>query len=379
MMIIKILLLVLCFSAILFYICGIYAALAFSVTSTNSCSSEYHPPVTILKPLSGVETDTYANLASFCQQHYPKYQIIFSVRDRQDPVIAVVEKLKQQFPAVDMELVVSDRLIGANLKVSNLANGLGAAKYDILIIADSDISVGEDYLQHVVQPLQDQKVGVVTCLYRSTAKGLAATFEALGTASDFHAGVLVSRLLEGVKFAFGSTIAIRRQVLEQIGGFAAIANYLADDYQLGYLPSQAGYKVILSDYIVNHHLAKTSLADCGDRQIRWARCIRVSRPGGYWGLLFTFGTVYSLLLVIFTGGAWFAWLVLAVTWGMRLLMGWIVGVKILADPVVRKFFWLIPLRDIIYFLIWCCGFVGNKIQWRGQQLKLVKGGKLEMI
>jgi ceramide glucosyltransferase len=378
MIIIEIVLLVLCCSAVLFYICGIYAAFAFSASSTYSCSSE-NPLVTILKPLSGVESDTYTNLVSFCQQHYPEYQIVFSVRESHDPAIELVEKLQQQFPAVDIQLVVSDRMIGANLKVSNLANGLTAAKHDILIIADSDISVGEDYLQRVVQPLQDDQVGVVTCLYRSTAEGLAATFEALGTASDFHAGVLVSRLLEGVKFAFGSTIVIRRQLLEQIGGLAAIADYLADDYQLGYLPTEAGYKVILSNYIVNHHLAKTSLAESGDRQIRWARCIRVSRPAGYWGLLFTFGTVYSLLLVITTGGAGYAWLVLAVTWVMRLLMGWIVGVWILQDPVVKKLFWLIPVRDVIYFVIWCCGLIGNKIQWRGQKFKLIPGGKLEFL
>jgi ceramide glucosyltransferase len=265
------------------------------------------------------------------------------------------------------------------LKVSNLANAVIAAKYEILLIADSDIRVGPDYLQRVVQPLQDETVGVVTCLYRSSAQGIAASLEAIGTATDFHPGVLVSKQLEGIKFAFGSTIVIRKPALKKIGDFRAIADYLADDFQLGYLPAQAGYKVVLSDYVVEHRLARSTLIDSLNRQIRWTRCIRVSRPWGYVGLLFTFGTVSSLLLLLTTGGSVIGWTGLTITWLMRLLMGWWVGVKILKDPVAKKFFWVIPLWDLLYFVIWCWGFIGNTIEWRGQQLKLIKGGKLVAI
>jgi len=369
---------ILCLSAVLFYCYAVYAAITFA-RSPHPQNPHFHPPVSVLKPLCGADDQTYANLAAFCQQDYPEYQIIFGVRDQSDPCIPVVQKLIQQFPQVDMSLIVSDRIIGTNLKVSNLANIVNAAKHDIFILADSDIRVGTDYLQRIIQPLQDKKVGVVTCLYRSSARGIAACLEAIGTATDFHPGVLVSQQLEGIKFAFGSTIVIRKTILDQIGGFPTIADYLADDFQLGYLPAQAGYKVVLSDYVVDHILARSTIKDSFNRQLRWTRCIRVSRPWGYLGLVFTFGTVSSLLLLLNTGGTVFGWTVLAITWLMRLIMGWLVGVKILNDPVTRKFFWIIPFRDLIYFMIWCLGFVGNTIEWRGQYLKLIKGGKLVTI
>ncbi|BAY21065.1 putative glycosyl transferase, group 2 family protein [Calothrix sp. NIES-2100] len=378
MSIIKLLLLILCLAAIFFYCYSIYAAIAF-FTQPQTIDPAFHPPVTILKPICGVDRDAEENLASFCQQDYPEYQIIFAVRDRQDPAIVVIEKIIQQFPDVDIQLLVSDRIIGANLKVSNLANAVTAAKHEILLIADSDIRVGKDYLQRVIQPLKDDKVGVVTCLYRSLAQGWVTSLEALGIATGFHPSVLVSNQLEQIKFAFGSTIVIRKQVLEAIGGFGAIADYLADDFQLGYLPAQAGYQVVLSNYIVDHILATSSLTEVIQRQLRWVRCIRVSRPWGYLGLLFTYGTVTSLLLFLVTKGSILGWTGLLITWIMRLLMGWIVGVQMLKDPVTKQNFWLIPVRDLMHFAIWCYGFVGNAITWRGQQLRLTQGGKLVLL
>ncbi|MDZ7961202.1 MAG: bacteriohopanetetrol glucosamine biosynthesis glycosyltransferase HpnI [Aulosira sp. DedQUE10] len=378
MPIIESLLLIFCLSAIFFYCFSIYAAIAF-FRHPHDIDSEFHPPVSILKPICGVDRDAENNLSSFCQQDYPQYQIIFAVRDRQDPGIEVINKIIQQFPHVDIHLVVSDRIIGANLKVSNLANAVTAAKHEILLIADSDIRVDRDYLQRVIQPLKDEKVGVVTCLYRSLAQGWVTILEAIGTACDFHPGVLVSNQLEGMKFAFGSTIVIRKQALAAIGGFNAIADYLADDFQLGYLPTQAGYKVVLSDYIVDHVLDTSTLAEAIQHQIRWARCIRVSRPWGYLGLLFTFGTVSSLLFLLATGGSILGWAVLAITWVMRSLMGWVIGVKMLNDQVAKKFFWLLPARDLFHFAIWCSGFVGSTIAWRGQKFKLITEGKLVFL
>ena len=364
-----------CLSAVLFYIYAIYAAIAFF--GRESPTLAFYPPVTILKPMCGVDRDAYENLASFCQQKYPIYQIIFSVRDPHDLSLAVVKQIINDFPQLDIQLVVSDRTLGTNLKVSNLANALTVAKYDILLLADSDIRVGTDYLERVIQPLDDKSVGVVTCLYRSLAQGWVATLEAIGTATDFHAGVLVSHKLEGIKFALGSTIVLRKEVLEAIGGFEAIADYLADDFQLGYLPTQAGYKVVLSDYVVEHVLAPTTPADAIKHQIRWARCIRVSRPWGYLGLIFSYGTVSSILFLIATGGSTTGWTILVITWIMRLAMGWVVGVKSLHDPSSQKFFWLIPIRDIIGFVIWCYGWLGKTIEWRGRRLRLTNDGKLE--
>ena len=370
--------LIFCLSAILFYTYGVYTAIAF-LRDSPPINREFHPPVTILKPLCGIDQGTYTNLASFCQQNYPQYQIIFGVRSSTDPSIEVIEKLIQQFPEIDINLLVKDQIIGANLKISNLANAVTAAKYDILVIADSDIRVGSEYLKTVIQPLQDEKVGVVTCLYRSTAQGIATILEAICTATDFQPSILVSKQLEGIKFALGSTIVIRKTTLAKIGGFAAVADYLADDYQLGYLPTQIGDKIALSHYIVEHALGHSSLLDSINRQIRWARCIRVSRPWGYKGLVFTFGTISSLLLLVTSSASIFSWLVLAITLLMRLIMAWVIGVKVLNDPVTKKFFWLIPFADIVRFIIWCCGFFGNTIEWRGTKFKLVKDGKLEMI
>ncbi|MFN6219289.1 MAG: bacteriohopanetetrol glucosamine biosynthesis glycosyltransferase HpnI [Aphanizomenon sp.] len=371
------LMLILCLSAVLFYTYGVYTAIIF-LRDSPPINPEFHPPVTILKPLCGIDQGTYTNLASFCQQDYPQYQIIFGVRSSTDPSIEVIEKLIQQFPEIDINLLVKDQIIGANLKISNLANAVTIAKYDILVIADSDIRVGSEYLKTVIQPLQDQKVGVVTCLYRSTAQGIATILEAICTATDFQVGILVSKQLEGIKFALGSTIVIRKTTLTKIGGFAAVADYLADDYQLGYLPTQIGEKVVLSNYIVEHGLGHSSLLDSINRQIRWARCIRVSRPWGYGGLIFTFGTISSLLLLITNSGSIFSWLVFSITFLMRLIMAWLIGVKLLNDSVTKKYFWLIPIADIVRFIIWCCGFFGNTIKWRGTKFKLVKDGKLEI-
>lgn len=380
---VELFLFILCLSAIGFYSYAIYAA----ITSfpRYEIAQEFNPPVTILKPICGIDKDSYHNLASFCQQDYPNYQIIFAVLESGDPGIEIVKKIIYSFPDLDLKLIIGDRdeltpiKIGPNRKVQNLANAVTKAKYDILLIADSDIRVEKDYLQRVIQPLQDEKVGVVTCLYRSLAQGWVAILEAIGTATEFHAGVLVSKQLEGIKFALGSTIVIRKKVLEEIGGFTTVSDYLADDFQLGYLPTQAGYEVVLSDYIVEHILTKTTLEESLKRQIRWARGTRLSRPWGYLGLIFTYGIVTSLLLVIITGGSTFAWIVLATTWLTRLIGAWVIGVIILKDSQVRKFLWLVPIRDLISFGLWCYSFFGNQVEWRGKRIKLTKGGKIVQI
>ncbi|MBN3925990.1 bacteriohopanetetrol glucosamine biosynthesis glycosyltransferase HpnI [Nostoc sp. NMS4] len=369
-------LLILCISSVLFYCYAIYAAITF-FAAPLPIDREFHPPVSILKPICGVDSNAYENLASFCQQDYPKYQIIFAVRNSQDPCIEVVEKIIHNFCDLDILLIVSDRVIGTNLKISNLANAAAKAKYEILVLADSDIRVGTDYLQRVIQPLQDEKVGVVTCMYRTLTQGWISILEAISTTTEFQAGVLVSNIKEnGIKFAFGSTIVIPKKVLEAIGGFEAIADYLADDFQLGYLPVQAGYKVVLSDYIVEHVQISNNLVDAIRRQIRWARGKRVSRPWGYLGLIFTYGIVTSLLLLIVTNGSILGWVGLFICWTTRLVMAWVVGTISFKDPIVKKFLWLVPGCDLLSFVIWGFGFIGNTIEWRGQQLKLTKDGKL---
>ncbi|RCJ35419.1 glycosyl transferase [Nostoc minutum NIES-26] len=378
MTIIHLLLLILCISAVFFYCYGIYAAIAF-LNHQNPVDADFHPAITILKPICGLDDEAYENFASFCRQDYPQYQIIFSVRDPNDPGIAVVQQIIQDFPELDLQLVVSEHTIGTNFKVCNLANAESKAKYSILLLADSDVRVGPDYLQRVIQPMRDPDVGVVTCLYRPLTQGWVANLEAIGISTEYLASVLVANKLDKIEFALGPTIVIQRTALEAIGGFLAIADYLADDFQLGYLPAQAGYKVVLSDYVIDHAIATTSFVDLIQRQTRWFLCTRFSRPWGYLGLILTFGTVTSLLLLIATGGSILGWTTLVITWAMRLVMGWVVGVKVLHDAVAKKFLWVIPLSDLILFGIWCYGFVGSTIEWRGRQLKLIEGGKLVAI
>lgn len=372
------LLLILCLSAIWYYCYAIYAAIEFFSQPTK-LDPDFHPPVTILKPICGLDIDTYENFASFCRQDYPEYQIIFGVQDECDPSVTVVKKIIDDFPEIDIHLVISDRTIGTNLKVSNLANAEALARYSILILADSDIRVSPDYLRRVIQPMSDPAVGVVTCLYRQLTQGWVGIIEAVGISTAYHAGILVARSLEGMTFALGPTIAIQRTTLEAIGGFAAIADYLADDFQLGYLPTKVGYKVVLSDYVVEHVMATESLIDFMHRRLRWDCCTRVSRPWGYLSLIITYGTVTSLLFLIATGGSILGWTVMGTTWSARLIMAWVVAVMNVKDSAARKFLWLLPLSDLLSFAFWCYSFVGNTLKWRGRRLKLTKGGKLVAI
>lgn len=372
---ILLLLLILVLSSIAYYCYAIIAAIQFLSRPIN-VDPNFHPPISILKPVCGLSDQLYENLASFCQQDYPDYQLIFGVRDQQDPSIKVVKQLMDDFPDLDIKLIVNHHTIGTNRKVCNLANALIAAEHEILLLADSDVRVEPNYLREIVQPLSDAKVGVVTCLYRSLTQGWVTTLEALGTATDFHPGVLVSTQLEGTRFAMGQTILMRQSVLREIGGFEAIADYLADDFQLGYLPTQVGYQAVLSTYVVEHVLSLSTFAASWQRQLRWMLCIRVSRAWGYVGLIFTYGTATSLLLLLATEGSFLGWVVLGLAWTSRLVMAWLVGVNILHDAATKRWLWLVPLRDLLSFALWCYGFMGNTVEWSDRQLKITKEGKL---
>src|SRR5579883_505851 len=346
--------LLLCLCAIAYYGVALLAAANFFEQPERSPSG-FCPPVSILKPVCGLDRGIYENLASFCQQDYPRYQVIFGIQSAQDPCIEVVQQLMQDFPDIDMQLVISDQTIGINRKVSNLANAAVEAKYDILLLADSDIRVGPDYLQRVIQPFQTRSVGIVTCLYRSLTYTWLAALEALSLPTEFLPRILAAKRLQGMVFAIGATIAIRRSVLERIGGFSTLANYLEDDYQLGNRAVQAGYQIVLSNYVVDHVMTTENWQDFLHHQLRWFRGDRFARPLGYCSLIVTYGTVSSVLFLLTTGGSLISWVVLAVTWGMRLLLAWFVGAYHLRDPLARRFLWLVPLRDCISFAVWCCG------------------------
>lgn len=367
-----------CVSAIVYYLYALTAAQEFFRQPVPNNLS-FTPAVSILKPICGLDRQAYKNLASFCQQDYPRYQIIFGVQDPQDSSIAVVQQLMRDFPEFDIQLVIDQRNTGANRKVSNLNNILENAKYNILVLADSDVYVHSDYLKRVVQPLQQPTVGVVTCLYRSVAANWLSAFEALSLSTDYLPGVLVARKLEGMAFALGATIAIKRNTLTDIGGFEAIADYLGDDFQIGHLAANAGHEVVLSDYVVDHVMETENCQQLIRHQLRWNRGIRIVRPGGYAGLLFTYGILSSLLFWVATGEATIGWVLLGITWILRLSVAYVVGVHYLGDRVARQYFAWVPLRDLVQVLLWIAGFFGNTIEWRGHRFRLLRGGKLAPI
>ena len=367
-----------CLSSSIYYLICLWSATVFlrerkagkSVRPTQTL-----PPVSLLKPLKGTDPDIYESFRSHCLQDYLEYEIIFGVNDPDDPAVASVQKLQREFPERRIQLVVSPNKLGANVKVSNLEHMLQAARYEHLLVNDSDIVVERDYLRRVIAPLADQNVGMVTCLYRGVA---ASTFgsqlESLGISTDFCPGVLVARQLEGgLRFGLGSTLAFRRTDLERIGGFRSIVDFLADDYELGRRIANLGLQVLLSDVVVETHLPAYDLRGFLAHQLRWARGVRDSRTGGYIGLATTYGLMWALLTLIASGAASWSWAVLTVTVLLRLAMALAVGKSVLADRHLLRHLSLLPLRDLVAVVVWIASFAGHTVTWRGDRFELKKG------
>jgi ceramide glucosyltransferase len=333
------------------------------------------PPVSILKPLKGTDPGMFDSLRSHCLQDYPEYEIVFGVSDAADPAIALVEQLKVQFPALPIRLVVCPKNQGANRKVSSLAQMLPHARYALLIVNDGDIRVAPDYLRRVVPPLLDPRIGLVTCLYRGVpGPSLGSRLESLGISTDFCAGVLVARLLErGLNFGLGSTLAFRRRDLASIGGFEALADYLADDYEIGRRIAAQGLEVKLSETVVETFLPRYQWREFVSHQLRWARTVRHSRPGGYLGLVLTFAIPWALIALAGAYRSVWAWELAGVALALRIVTALLVGRGVLRDPRVPFLLGLIPLRDCVALLIWFGGFMGHMITWRGDSFELKKG------
>lgn len=338
------------------------------------------PPVSILKPLKGTDPGMYESFRSHCLQDYPQYEIVFGVSDADDPAIAFVERLKTEFPQIPIRLVFCMKNLGANAKVSNLAQMIMEAKYEHLVVNDSDIRVEAGYLLSVAAPLLDPKIGLVTCLYRGMASAsLGARLESLFISTDFSAGVLVARLLEGgIHFGLGSTLAFRRTDLAATGGFEGLADYLADDYEIGRRIAAQGLRVELCRTVVETFLPRYTLKQFLVHQLRWARTIRDSRPGGYAGLVATFGLPWALLALVCARGAGWAWVLLGVAIVMRYAVALIVGRTVLQDRQVTKWLALVPVRDFAAALMWLIGFWGHGVTWRGDSFRL-RDGKLVRI
>jgi ceramide glucosyltransferase len=339
------------------------------------------PAVSILKPFKGVDPEIGQSFCSHCEQEYPEFQLIFGVSDPGDPAIEVVRKLQAKYPNLPIELIVCDRVLGANIKVSNLAQMLPAARHELLLVNDSDIRVPPDYLRKVIAPLADASVGLVTCLYGGVASPtarptLGSRLEALGISTDFVPGVLSARFLErGLHFGLGSTLAFRRADLEAIGGFEALLDYLADDYELGRRIASTGKTVELSAATVKTFLPAYTLRQFFRHQLRWSRTIRDARRRGYAGLLFTFGLPWALATLLAARGAAWAWALLAMTFAVRLAVGFVAAEIVLHDRQALRNIVLLPLRDLIAPFVWAASFMGNRVHWRGDVFDL-KDGRL---
>ena len=376
---IKLILIICTVAANAYYLLSIIAARKFFSSPPDRESDEKHP-VSIMIPLHGADFEAYENYARFCLLDYPEFQIVFGVRNANDTSVPIVRKLMTDFPDRDIALVISDQTIGQNLKISNLQNMLARVKHEQIVVVDSDIRVECDYLHKVLAPLSDARVGLVTCLYRAAkTSDFGAKLEAVGITGEFASGVLMAWMLEGVKFALGSTMATTRERLAAIGGFPALADYLADDFMLGNLIAKDGYEVKLSRYVVETAMSPIGFWGMMRHQIRWARSTRISRPMGYLGLILTYGTALALLLVAVDGGSIFTLILLAITFVIRLSMAWLIGVKWLGDGQLRKYFWLVPVRDLLSFLIWCISWVGRRVEWRGRKYEVARDGTMIQV
>jgi ceramide glucosyltransferase len=363
-----------------YYALCLWSALSFLREQAADKSVRPTQAVTILKPLKGTDPEMYESFRSHCLQDYPEYEIIFGVSDSDDPAIHLVKQLKAEFSQRAIRLMVCPERLGANVKVSNLAQMVGEARHEYVIVNDSDIRVEPDYLRRVLAPLSDAKVGLVTCLYRGVANSsVGSRLESLGISTDFCAGVLAAQTVEnGMRFGLGSTLAFRQRDLRMIGGFEAFADDLADDYQIGSRISALGLKVKLSDVVVETFLPRYTLRGFADHQLRWARTVRDSRFWGYVGLGLTFGLPWAMLLLLVAHGAGWAWGLLAATLAMRVSVAVVVGKLVLHDrQVVASLAW-IPLRDLFALLVWIVSFAGHTVAWRGDRFRL-ENGKLVRI
>ncbi len=365
-----ILLLILC-GAMIYSLLQIVAALRYlTVRPPVLLATE---PISILKPLAGLDIDLESNLRTFFQQDYPAFEILFAVRSEADPAAGVVSRLQRGYPRVPSRLLLTGEPPYPNAKVFSLDRMLAAASNDLVVMSDSDIRVTSDFLRTVAAEFQDAHLGVATCPYRAVpGASFWSRLEATGMNTDFWGSALVARMLEGMHFAVGPTIAARRSVLQSIGGFARLKDYLAEDFVLGKFAAEEGHGVILSSYVVEHHIGSATLRENVSHRLRWARSTRRSRPAGYVGQVFTMPLPLALL-VLLTSPGW--WPVLPVTVIVRAVAAYIVSARVLE---ARINWLLLPIEDLVGFCFWIAGFFGNTISWRGRRYKLFSDGRFEL-
>jgi len=364
---------------------AVWGALRFANRRRSTHAGEFTPPVSLLKPLHGSEPELERRLESFFKQDYPMFEILFCARSDQDPGLSIAMRVAARYPHIPAKFLTCGEPPYANAKVWSLERMEGAAKHQIFVVSDSDVLVTPDYLRAVVAPLADDGIGLVTCLYRgvalpaTTSKGRSfwASLEAVGMSVEMSSGVLVAEMLQGMAFALGPTMVVRRDCLDRAGGFTVIGGHHGDDFMLGNLMAAHGHKVVLSTHAVEHHILNTSFGSSARHQIRWMRGTRFYRPKGHLGTVLTFSVPYGLLAAITALGLhqpllavfFFVW-----SWASRVALAALVGGLVVREPLLWRSAMLYPVRDLLGFFLWNASYLGNDVVWRGEVYELLRGG-----
>jgi ceramide glucosyltransferase len=336
-------------------------------------------PVSVLKPLHGLDEGLEDNLRSFFTQDYPDFELLFAARDADDPALSLVRRLSAQFPSVRARILVAGEPPWPNAKAWSLALMMREARNDLLVMSDSDIMAAPDLLRVIAAQFQDERLAVATCPYRAVpGRSIWSTLEALGMNTEFWGGVFTARLVErGVRFAIGPTVAARRRVIESIGGWEYLSRYLAEDFVLGQAAADRGHGVALSRFVVEHRIGSQRWRANFAHRLRWNRSTRRSRPAGYVGQLFTHPLPIALLLTML-GSGWRLW-ALAAALVFRAASAYAVSSMALQDRLSSRLWYLIPVQDVLSFVFWLAGFVGNTIHWRGRIYRVLRDGRFEPV
>lgn len=361
-----------------YYLLAIFAAWRFFPgAGLDPAASLPEPPpgVSILKPICGLDRETYENYSSFCRQNYPEFEILFCVSDADDPAIRVIENLIRDFPKRSIRLLTGSEHLGASDKVNKLVQMAREAKHEILIVSDSDVRVGPNFLRAIAASFADPRIGGVTCLYRGLVEeSFAATLEALGNSADFAPGVLIAWLFghRALDFMLGAVMATTKKNLAEIGGFESLVDYFCDDYELGNRLAAQGHHIKLSRFPVSIVYASEPLTVTFRHQVRWNLSIRHSRPWGHLGMIFTQGLPWTVLAAVLAPSPAIAAEYVAAYLLLRGAMAWLIGVWGMHDRLVLHKFWMLPLRDAFAFFVWLASFFPQRIHWRGQQFLVRK-------
>ena len=356
--------------------CALAIVGAFRYRQSGASRLHSFPPVSVLRPLSGAQDNTEPNLRSIFSQRYPEFEVLLSVHEASDPAVAIAQRVIADYPNIPARLIIAGVSPMPNAKVWSLRALMPQARFEHVVMSDSDIRLEADCLETVVSELSQPGVALVTCPYRAAGgPRFWSRVESLGLNTDFLAGMLTQRLLNGMDFAIGCTIATRRGELDRIGGLGRLQRYLAEDFMMGSLMHQRGRKVVLSRNVIEHYIGNDSFLKNWAHRLRWARSTRRSRRMGYVGELFTKPVALAAILWIAWPGAW-GFVLLA--WVCRAAVAWAMAVQILNDPMIHRYWWLLPIEDISSFLTWLLGFFGKTITWRGRKLVVARDGSFEM-